>query len=38
MKMLLFWAVVFGISFIVPVNVATGFMLGSIFGMILVLL
>jgi hypothetical protein len=32
MKMFLLWAVIFAISFLVPSNVAVGFMLGSFFG------
>jgi hypothetical protein len=32
MKILVFWAVIFGLSFIAPENFTTAFMLGSIFG------
>jgi len=32
MKIFLLWAVIIAVSFLVPSNVAVGFMLGSFFG------
>jgi len=34
MKLLVLWAAIIAVSFIVPTNIATAFMVGSFFGIV----